>query len=220
VTIIRVAGTLVMVLTAAFLVILPVKAVHENLPGITNPMLGFELASTPAQVLGILGNPGEPVRADTVWRFDLANRIDFLFMIAYPALFVGIALLLEAHGSLSGRMLVVVGTLAVLMALGDAAENRELLSLSGATDPAAMQPALARLHAFTSVKWYAIFVASGLIGVGAWREHGWWRWCAPFFGLAAVCGTAVALVSLQGIEIGTYVLAVAWLIAYARGVAG
>lgn len=220
ITIIRVAGTVVLLLLVVFLALVPAQAVHENVPGLASPMLGFELATTPAHVFGILGAPGEPARADTVWRFDLANRIDFVFMLAYPWLFFGIALLLEAHGSLSRRSRVVLGVLAVAMALGDALENRELLFLSGAADAAAMQPSLARLHVFTTVKWTAIFAAAGLIGVGVAGERGWWRWSAPLYGLAALGGLVVALVSLRGIEAGMYLLALGWVFAYARALAG
>ena len=76
--IIRVAGTAALLLTVAFLVILPAKPVHENIAGFTNPMLSFELASQPEHVFGVLGRPGDPGRDDAVRRIDLGNYIDFL----------------------------------------------------------------------------------------------------------------------------------------------
>jgi hypothetical protein len=215
VTIIRIAGAVVLALMIVFLAILPSRPVHENLPGVQNPLLGFELASRPEHVFGILGRPGEAARADAVRRTDLGNRIDFLFMIAYPLLFVGIGLLLRAHGSLSRGAQQALVALAVLMWLGDLLENRELLFLSGTGDPAAMAPSLARLQVFTRVKWYAIFVAAALLAVGAWRERGWWRWSAPFYALAALCG-AVSLAYLPAIESGMLALSVGWIIAYVR----
>jgi hypothetical protein len=214
-TIIRVAGAVALALMIAFLAILPAEPVHENLPGMTNPLLSFELASVPEHVFGILGRPGEPPREEAVRRTDLGNRLDFLFMIAYPALFAGIALLLEAHGSVSPGVRTMVVGLAVLMAVGDALENRELLSLSGASDGAAMLPALARLQVVTRIKWYAIFAASGLIASGVWRESGWWRWSAPLYALTALCGVA-SLVYLPAIEISMYTLAIAWVMTYVR----
>jgi hypothetical protein len=213
--IIRVAGTAALVLTVTFLVILPAKPVHENIAGFVNPLLSFELASRPEHVFGVLGRPGEPERAEAVRRTDLGNRIDFLFMIAYPTLFAGIAFLLEAHGSLTRSTRHAMVALAIAMAFGDALENRELLFLSGASDPAAMAPSLARLQVFTRIKWYAIFVACVVLAAGAWREREWWRWSAPFFAGAAVCGV-LSLVYLRAIEIGMYVLTVAWIMAYAR----
>ena len=213
--IIRVAGTAALLLTVAFLVILPAKPVHENIAGFTNPMLSFELASQPEHVFGVLGRPNDPGRDDAVRRIDLGNYIDFLFMIAYPTLFAGIALLLESHGSIRRRTRRTVVALAVVMAVGDALENSQLLVLSGATDPATMVPYLARLQVFTRIKWYAIFIACALLAAGAWREREWWRWSAPFFAGAAVCG-ALSLRYLAAIETGMYVLTVGWIMAYIR----
>ena len=213
--IIRVAGTAALLLTVAFLVILPAKPVHENIAGFTNPMLSFELASQPEHVFGVLGRPGDPGRDDAVRRIDLGNYIDFLFMIAYPTLFAGIALLLESHGSITRTARRTMVVLAVVMAFGDALENSQLLVLSGATDPAAMLPYLARLQVFTRIKWYAIFIACALLAAGAWREREWWRWSAPFFAGAAVCG-ALSLRYLAAIETGMYVLTVGWIMAYIR----
>jgi len=214
---VRVAGTVAIVLMIAFLVILPSKPVHENLPGLQSPMLGFELASEPEHVFGILGRPGEAVREDVVRRTDFANEIDFVFMVAYPALFVGIAWMLAARGSLSRTLLGVMIMFAVGMALGDALENRELLFLSNAADPVAMMPSLARLQRFTHVKWDAIFGASAVLALGTMQERGWFRWSSFAFGLAAVSGFAASFGYLSGIEIGMYLLAIGWIMAYVRG---
>lgn len=214
--VIRVAGTAVVVLMVALLFIFPSRPVHRNLAGLTSPILGLELASAPEHVFDILGRPGEPARADAVRRTDLGNRIDFLFMVAYPALFVGIAMLLAAHGALSRGMLALMITFAIGMLVGDALENRELLYLSSATDPAAMAPSLARLQRFTHVKWNAIFGASAILALGVSQELGWWRWSWVAFLLAALAGFSASLGYLPGIEWGMYLLAVAWVVAYAH----
>jgi hypothetical protein len=214
--VLRIAGTAVLVLYVALLRVFPATPVDANVPGFTNAVVGFELASTPEHVFGILGRPGDPARADAVRRMDRGNWIDLLFLVAYPALYVGIALLLGAHDRAPRPAVILMIVLAGLMAVGDALENRELLFLSGATDPQAMAPALARLRAFTAVKWFALYAASGIAAVFVWRESGWWRWSAPFFGLAALLG-AVSIVHLPGIEYGTVPLGVAWIMSYARG---
>jgi len=84
---------------------------------------------------------------------DLGNRIDFLFMVAYPALFVGIGLLLAAQGHVRGWVRLVLLVLPVVMTVGDALENRELLVLSAATEPSLMVEPLLRLRLFTVIKW-------------------------------------------------------------------
>ena len=216
ITIIRVSGAAVLLLSVVMLVVFPAAPVERNVPGFVSPVVGFELASTPEHVLGILGHPENPARPAAVAAMNRGNRIDFLFMIAYPALFVGIAWMLAAHGSLSRMLLGVMIMFAVGMWLGDALENRELLFLSKATDPAAMTPSLARLQRFTHVKWNAIFGACAVLALGTLQERGWFRWSGYAFGLAAVSGFAASFGYLTGIEIGMYLLAIGWIVAYVR----
>jgi len=213
--VLRVAGTAVLLLSAILLTVMPTEPVSENVPGFRNAVIGFELASRPEHVFGILGRPGAPERPEAVRRMDLGNRIDFLYMIAYPALYAGIALLLAAHGRVPRGIAAVLLALPVAMALGDALENRELLVLSAATDPGAMTVALGRLRVFTLVKWYAIYGASGIIAPFIWREWGWWHWSALFFGAAALLGLA-SIVYLPAIEHGSMALIVAWMMTYVR----
>ena len=213
--VLRVAGTAVLLLAAILLTVMPAEPVSENVPGFRNAVIGFELASRPEHVFGILGRPGVPERAEAVRRMDLGNRIDFLYMVAYPAFCAGIALLLAADGRLPRRIATLLLVLPVVMALGDALENRELLFLSGVTDPGTMTAALGRLRVFTLVKWYAIYGASGIAAPFIWREQGWWRWSALFFGAAALLGLA-SIVYLPAIEHGSMALIVAWTMTYVR----
>lgn len=213
--VLRIAGSAVLLLAVVLIAVMPAAPVSENVPGFQNAVIGFELASDPAHVFGILGRPGAPERTDAVRRMDLGNRIDFLYMLAYPALYVGIALLLAAHGRITGIGAAALVSLAACMTLGDALENRQLFALSAATDPQAMADPLARLRVFTLIKWYAIYGASGLAAPFIWRESGWWRWSAVFFGAAALCGLA-SLVHLPAIEYGTVALLVAWTMTLVR----
>jgi hypothetical protein len=214
--IVRVAGSAVLVLMLVLLAVFPAAPVEENTPGFVSPVIGFELAATPEQVRGILGAPGSPARAEAVRRMDLGNRLDFLFMVAYSALYVGIALLLAAHRRLPRTAISVLLGLAVLMWLGDLLENRELLGLSHADPSPAMTASLARLRITTSLKWYALFVASGIAAAGIWREAGWWRWSALAFGAAAALGLA-SLIHLPAIEWASYGLGLAWIMTLVRG---
>ncbi len=211
----RITGSIVLVLGIVLAVLMPSAPVSENVPGFQNAVIGFELASEPAHVFGILGRPGEPARADAVRRMDLGNRLDYLYMLAYPGLYVGIALLLAAHGRVGGTLTKVLMVLALCMTLGDALENLQLFALSAATDEPSMAGPLGQLRFFTLVKWYALYGASGLAAAFIWREAGWWRWSALFFGAAALCGL-LSLVHLPAIEYGTVALLVAWLMTYVR----
>ena len=208
--ILRIAGAAMLVLSIVLLAVLPATPARRNLPGIQSPIIGFELATTPAEVNDLLGDPGTPERADFAARMDRGNRIDFAFLLAYATLHAGIALRLAARRRLPRGVLAVLLMLAFDMALFDALENRELLFLSTAAPSPDVAASLGRLHAFTLVKWYAIFGFAALVTPFLWREPDWWRWTAPVFALGALCGI-VGLVHPPGIEWGAYVLAVAWL---------
>jgi hypothetical protein len=210
ITILRVSGGAVLLLSIVMLAIFPAAPVERNVPGFVSPVVGFELASEPAHVFGILGQPDAPARAAAVRGMNLGNRIDFLFMVAYPALYVGIVLLLRARGRLTAGRARFVLVLPVVMWLGDLLENRELLALAELTDPAAMTSGLARLRPFTIMKWYALFGTSALLAYPIWQDRSWWRWSGVLFGVAAAVGfTSVAY--LPAIETAGYLLALAWL---------
>jgi hypothetical protein len=210
----RSAGSAVLVLFLALIAIAPRAPVRLNPPGFTDPVVAFELVSEPEHVFGILGRPGSAERGGVAVRMRIITQLDFLFLLAYPLLYVGIALLLRAHGAPPWLVPVMVG-LAVVMVVGDALENLELLQLMSAVDPASMRPALARLRVFTLAKWYALYAASGMAALFIWRERGWWRWSAPFFGLAGLLGL-VSLVHLPAIEWSQAPIGVAWVMTYVR----
>jgi hypothetical protein len=210
IVVLRVAGALVLLLSIVLLTVLPRTPVERNVPGFMSPVVGFELASTPEHVFGILGHPGNPDRPAAVAEMNRGNSIDFLFMLAYPALYVGIILLLRARGRLSvglGRFLLL---LPVVMWLGDVLENRELLDLADVTDPGAMSGGLVRLRPFTIMKWHAIFGTSLLIAYPIWQDRSRWRFCGILFGVAGLVGFSSVIV-LPAIEISAYLLSLAWL---------
>lgn len=211
ITILRVSGGAVVLLAVVMLAVFPAVPVERNVPGFVSPVIGFELASEPEHVFGILGRPDAPARAAAVRGMNLGNRIDFLFMVAYPALYLGIVLLLRVRGRVAGglaRFLLLL--LPVVMWLGDLLENRELLKLADLTDPAAMGGGLGRLRVFTTMKWHALFGTSVLIAYPIWRDRSWWRWSGVMFGVAAGVGFS-SVAYLPAIETSSYLLALAWL---------
>lgn len=208
--ILRVSGAAVLLLSIVMLAVFPAAPVERNVPGFFSPVIGFELASEPEHVLGILGHADHPARPGAVASMNRGNRIDFLFMVAYPALYFGIALLLAARGRLRGPLAKLLLVLPVVMWLGDLLENRELLALSGLTDPATMTDHLARLRPFTIMKWHALFGASALVAYPIWRDASRWRWTGVPFGVAAALGFA-SVGFLPFIEASAYVLSLAWL---------
>src|SRR6185436_18726920 len=105
--------------------------------------------------------------------------------------------------------------LPLVMAAGDALENREILVLTGLLDPGAMGPALTRLRLFTTLKWAALYLDSALVAAFAWGRPEWWRWSAPFFALGALLG-ACALVNPPAIEWSMGPLGIAWAMTLVR----
>jgi hypothetical protein len=196
-------------------VVHPWAPVHTKVPGFLTPVTGFELASRPEHVTGLLGAPGNSAHESAARRMRLGTRIDFVFALTYPAFYCALAAFLRVRGRLPYAAALSIYALAALMAAADLLENRELLCLCDATDAAAMAAPLRRLRVFALAKWYAIFAASGLVAVFVRRESGWWRWSAVPFAGAAVLG-GVSVVHLPAIEWATLPLAAAWLITCVR----
>jgi len=210
---VRIAGGAAVALTVVMLRVFPVGPVERNVPGFTSPVIGFELASTPEHVFGILGQPGDPRRAEAVRRMNLGNGLDYLFMITYPSIYVGIALLLRGRGRVQGGFARLLLFLPLVMWVGDALENRELFGLAGMVDPAAMSGGLVRLRIFTTMKWHALFGTSALVAYPIWRDASWWRWAGVAFGIAAAVGFA-STITLPAIEAAGYLLGAAWLVTW------
>ena len=211
--ILRWSGGAALVLTVVMLAVFPGAPVERNVPGFVSPVVGFELASEPAHVFGILGGPDDPRRAEAVRRMNLGNVIDFAFMIAYSALYFGIVSLLRARGAVTGSVVTFLACLPFVMWLGDVLENVQLLTLAGMTDAGAMPGTLARLRVFTTLKWHALFGTSLLVALPIWWQPSWWRWAGVVFGVAGVVGFC-SLAYLPAIEAAGYLLGIAWLLTW------
>jgi len=211
--ILRIAGTVMLVLSVVLLGMFPATPARRNLPGVQSPIIGFELARTPEHVADLLGDPGSLERVEYAGQMDEGNHVDFIFLLTYAAFHAAIALRLGARGRLSRGLVVVLLVLAADMALFDALENRELLFLSTAAPSPEMTASLSRLHVFTLLKWYAIFGSAALLAPFLWREPGWWPGAAALFALAALLGL-VGLVYPPGIEWGAWAIGGAWLVTY------
>lgn len=132
-----------------------------------SPMVEFELALTPAELLAVLDSPA------TRATLDANNRWDFLFMTLYSLLHAAFFLYAASLNRLRQRLrfrssaFIYFGFgLAAAMFLGDVLETRQLLSLSAAvTEQDAIQLGLKWLIITTRVKWAALFVASMLLGL-------------------------------------------------------
>lgn len=216
--ILRISGAVMLLFSVVALATFPATPARRNLPGFQSPIIGFELARTPEQIADLLGDPGTPQRAEYAARMDRGNRLDFVFMLAYASFHAAIALRLAALGRLRRSVLIVLLALAVDMALFDGLENRELLFVSKAAPSPEMTASLARLHVFTILKWFMIFGSAALLEPFLWREPDWLRWSAPLFAIAAILGFMGLVARPSGIELGAYVIALAWLLTWVHAV--
>jgi hypothetical protein len=130
-------------------------------------MVRFEIATSPDEVLAVLGPAGAPCGRCTRRVFDVQNRIDLGFLVAYSALNAAVALFLfpaAAAGRDPRRLrLVLRFTLgaAGAMLLGDLGETLALLHLTGPAP--AFDSALAVLIPATRLKWAALALACFLL---------------------------------------------------------
>ncbi len=208
---VRLTGAAVLALGVVLFAVMPKSAVVRNVDGVQGAVVGFELATTPAEVVGILGAHNDPHRDEMVRAMDRTNRIDFLFMIAYPALTVAIALLLVARGLAPRPFATAIVVLAVAMWAGDSVENLQLLQLSKTTDAVVMAGPLAVLRVATRIKWTALFVAALGEAVYVWRDATAWRWSAVVFVAGGALGLVGLVAWLAGVEYGANLIGVAWL---------
>jgi hypothetical protein len=168
----------------------PTAPVVANPAGFQTPAVGLELAATPAEVFDVVGPPGHPERAAAVAATRFVTRADFVFLLAYSALYLAIVRVLRARSAAPAWVGPVGFALAATMAITDALENVAILRLLDTTDGAAMAAPLVALRRYTLVKWNAIFAASALVAPWMWRSGIGWRAGAVAFALAAITGFA------------------------------
>ena len=86
---------------------------------ITNPVLAFEFARTPAHLDAVFGFPGDPLRAGRIAGMMRGNVLDYLFMVVYGS-FV-LAFFGASARETEERRWWIVGWLGPLAAISDAA---------------------------------------------------------------------------------------------------
>lgn len=149
-------------------------------PGFITPVMAFEFAETPAEVLTMFQPAGAAAAMDRV------NRWDFLYMALYNG-FLGMFALAAARHS-GRRFFYIPAALALVILAGDALENVQLLGLTYRTtlDGGSLDALLGRLRFYTWLKWGGLALYGLLIAVYFRGLPGRWRWVAPVVVLPAV----------------------------------
>jgi hypothetical protein len=194
-------------------------------------MVDFELAKSWSDVYSILKDISDPAAA-----LDPQLKVDYGFLLSYPllnaALFLFVRQLAPAGSWVRHPLVLAVGlALAVLMLMGDAVENAELLSLTKLpATPELSVPAplfaqiLCTLGLFSRLKWAALGVSSVILGLSFlavppeslfFRGAGYLL-LASFVVAGGLCLWGVAMGQAQPIKTSVLVFGVPWLLSMAE----
>ncbi len=163
-------GIATAIVSQSFSLFMPVALAHP-IPGasITNPVLAFEFARTPAHLDAIFGAVGEPGRDARIAGMMRGNVLDYLFMLVYGS-FVLAFFGASARATGEPRWWL-PGWLGPLAAVADAIENALLLSINA--DMANPQPELAWLPYPVWTKFIALSLACGFAAWALVRQRSW-----------------------------------------------
>jgi len=178
-----------LICVAAGLVVLGVVAVMGPMfptegagyePGFGVPVIAFEMARSPEDLVKVFGSVDDPERAGRIAAMDQGNRWDYAFMVVYG---VFIWSFFDAVRRETGQEFwLIFAVLGVLASVTDAIENVILLDLTS------------DLEAARNVQWLAYpvwtkFLSLMIAGLGAGasliaRRHWFWS----FLGVIMICG--------------------------------
>jgi hypothetical protein len=163
-------GIATAIVSQSFAFFMPAELAHP-IPGasITNPVLAFEFARTPAHLDAVFGLPGDPLRAGCIAGMFQGNVFDYLFMVVYGS-FVLAFFGASAKATGDPRWWW-AGWLGPLAAVSDAIENALLLSINA--DMASPEPELAALPYFVWIKFIALAIACGFAAWAMVRQRAW-----------------------------------------------
>ena len=162
-----IVGLLVIVMSVVLLCVFPSKA--PKLPdGFFTPIIAFEFIETKAEVFQMFVAIDGNVRHAMVDAMDFGNQLDYIYMCLYSLFLL---LFTVKCGQVSGKKYYYIGAaLAVMVLLGDAFENIQLLGITAGIDSGAFGVQLFRLHVFTWIKWGGI--AAIFLVLASWFMKG------------------------------------------------
>lgn len=163
-------GIATAIVSQSFALFMPAELAHP-IPGasISNPVLAFEFARTPAHLDAVFGFPGDPLRPERIAGMIRGNILDYLFMVVYGSFvlaFFGASARTTGNPSWWRA-----GWLGPIAALSDAIENALLLSINA--DMGSPQSELIALPVFVWTKFIALSLACGLAAWALVRQSAW-----------------------------------------------
>lgn len=148
-----IVGVLVIAMSIVLLFIFPAKA--PRLPdGFFTPIVAFEFIETKAEVFQMFVATNGQTRQAMVDAMDLGNRLDYIYMCLYSFFLLLFSL---KCGQISGKKYFYISAaMAIMVLLGDAFENVQLLEITAGIESGDFEVQLGRLHMFTWIKWGGI----------------------------------------------------------------
>jgi len=186
---------------------------------IDHAMIWFEFLSSPEELPLVLGTPGSPddLRAD----LNLANYVDFAFLLAYPGFHITLFLFFLSIPNLRKlKWLNYFGILlAAIMLVGDLVENIQLLILA---DPEIILEAdgtyntIWVLFVSTRIKWWAIFIASGILSWNffQWQTSHFRKFMAFLFLVSMFLGITGLIYQFSYVQLALKCMALAWILVF------
>lgn len=188
-----------------------------------NPIVEFELVLSAQEVFDVLLEPNSVEGKSIRFKMDRINYADYVFMVCYSGFIACVFLFLGALNRsasrpiFSGNRFINIGlSLAVLMLLGDAVENVQLLRLTNVSAVGEVESSVLNLLIiFTRIKWIALFASSLLLGLAYASYLG--RSFGVIISFLYCIGGAIGLIAMivpsarPLAEIGMPLMAIGWI---------
>lgn len=148
-----------------------------------DPIIAFEMVSTPAQLTQVIGEDRAGY-ADLRGALDKVNEIDFIYMTFYGAFIV--VFFMAVAQQRDERRWLILSIVGVVAMLADVRENMALLVLT--QDGADVAGTIGLLVTATWIKWFALGLASAGAGLALYQD----RSMPTFRLIGAIVGAAAA----------------------------
>ncbi|WP_189498027.1 hypothetical protein [Algimonas arctica] len=179
--------------------------------GYGSPVIAFEFARTPVDLVAVFGGDADPARASRLSMMDQGNRWDFLFMTLYSLFGAMFGLAVRRCRATLGTVILVA---AIIAGLADAIETRTLLSITAQMTNGIANPAgLATLWVPVTIKFMglALSIISAGLFLGS-RKNVTWKALGALTVLSALLSVP-ALLSPAGLgNLLTPSIGIGWII--------
>jgi len=159
------SGTFTFLMGLSFLFIVPLTPAISNHSGLHFTMLSLELASTPEEVFGVLGKPGDITLDQRVFKYLQIIDMGYLFIFFYSL--YGLTLFEKAIRMItpSAWIRAFVYFLLTVLVSSNVYENFLLNEVLSSGVGNFQKEILTNLYSTSMIKWFCFFTVSAVIGI-------------------------------------------------------